>query len=124
MIGQITSKQGAALAKFLHELRPEWDTPGISDALWQARGFAPVGELAAAAIRATLDHANRTPKIIALDGPHWRGGEAMPRIPTPNDAERCSICSETLARCRRLWSQDHDFQSVTDRKRNATRRAP
>ena len=124
MIGQITNRQATALAKFIHELRSEWDVPGITDALWQARGFAPVAELAQAAIRAASEPANRTPKIIALNGPHWRGSEATPKIPEPDAGLRCSVCSEPKHRCRARWADDHEFVSVADvRGRKAARSA-
>jgi hypothetical protein len=116
MLGQITGKQGHALARFVHELRPDWDVPGIEDALWQARSYAPVVDLASAAMRAALEPSNRTPRVIALDGAHWRGSEAQPKLPEPNDGDRCSTCSEPKARCRARWRDDHPFRSVRDNK--------
>lgn len=80
MTGTITDDQARALSHLVTLLRPGWDVSGIRAALSKARHHADASELAIAAIRACQDPANRTPAVIALDGPHWRtGGGALTR---------------------------------------------
>lgn len=108
----MTHRQGQALAKFLAALRPDWDTPGIEHQLGKARHAAPVDALAIAAIKAAATVTNRSPAVIGLDGPHWRGSDVAPRIAPPAADERCSTCSMRRDRCRETWATDHEFVSA------------
>lgn len=110
---KITHRQAQALARFIHELRPDWDAPGITNAIGDARTVGPASLVACAAIRAAVTLANRTPAVIALEGPHWRPTETFaPRFTGPTSAERCSVCSEREDRCRSRWASDHAFESA------------
>ena len=98
----ITGAQAHALAALVHELRPDWDTSGISKALYAARDIGTADELSHAALYAAVDPRNRTPAVIALAGPHWtRGRElastsAVPGVSDPrcetHDWERARAC--------------------------------
>lgn len=119
---QMTHTQAVALAKFVHTLRGDWDVPGIEHALGVARTRAGAGDLAVAAITAAASHSNRTPAVIALDGPHWRklpGGGPRPEAVGPE--RTCSICTQTYEACRFTWADDHEFLSVVEQARRAVK---
>ncbi len=78
IIPPINHDQATKLAALIHALRPDWDKPGILDALAKARNRGNASDVCIAAIRcATGGHA-RTPAVIALDGAHWRPPETKP----------------------------------------------
>ncbi len=88
----MTHTQATQVAAAVHALRPDWDEPGIVDALGRARNRGSGPELAVAAIRAGADQRNRTPAVIALDGAHWRPA-ATPVAdsrPGPDISRRCN----------------------------------
>ena len=66
------------LASLVHELRPDWDEPGIRSALSRVAD-RPLIDVTAAAVAACRRIDQRSPGIIALDGPHW---------PTAQQAQR------------------------------------
>lgn len=91
MTGTITDDQARALAQFVATLRPRelrWDVPGVRAALSQARHRGSIDELAVAAIRAAMVLENRTPAVIALDGPHWHTQGTSTAVVSAR-AERC-----------------------------------
>ena len=122
-INEMTHRQAKPLVAFIHELRGDWDVPGIEYALGKARTLAPAAAVAVAAIKAAGNAHNRTPAVIAMEGAHWRDSEAKPRFVTPDPSERCSICSERQGRCETVWADDHAFLSVAENMRQLTRRA-
>lgn len=81
-----------AVAFLVNRLRPDWDTPGIIAALTGA----PRHDLAALALAAVHAAANRpdqrTPAVIALDGPHWRIQPDPDPQPEPDHGPVCHIC--------------------------------
>lgn len=113
----MTFKQGQALARFLHELRNDWDVLGIESALQKARDRGQAHEVAQAAIRAAALASNRTPAVIPMEGPHWQashsGAAATSRPERLEPHERCSTCQKSQARCEgdpRYGGDDHRFQ--------------
>lgn len=109
----MTYKQGQALARFIATMRPDWDTPGIEDALGKARSLAPCGDLAIAAIKAASAATNRTPAVIAMEGAHWRGAEHKPQR-TYDPRGVCQRCGQSEQHCRTRWGDDHEFLSVEE----------
>lgn len=109
----MTHRQATTLAAFIHELRGDWDTHGVLDAIGKARDLAPGPDLACAAIRAASLASNRTPAVIGMDGPHWRGTTAAPRFETPAKADTCSVCYQRRDVCRSRWAGDHEFVPLT-----------
>jgi hypothetical protein len=101
--------QAKEIARSVHAIRRDWDRPGIEDALGRARFLADAASVAIAAHRAAADPANRTPAVIALDGPHWRDAVKPPHFAPPTPAQRCGTCSEREDVCRSRWADDHDF---------------
>lgn len=96
---EISGKLINRLASVLHEARPDWQEPGILDALTKATslprcvdGFA----LVVASARAANDGKNRTPAVIALDGKHWH--EVAPASPT-TDRLPSSVPWACCAKC-------------------------
>ncbi len=88
----MTHTQATKVAAAVHALRPDWDIPGIVDALGRARDRGSGPEVAVAAIRAGADQRNRTPAVIALDGAHWRPAATTvaDSRPGPHISRRCS----------------------------------
>lgn len=123
MTGQpITHRQARTLAAFIHELRGDFDRPGIEYALGQARGMAESFDLAHAMIEVARSAHNRSPAVIAYDGPHWRRATTPPRQQTPSKADTCSICYQRKDTCRDRWADDHDFQPLATGRRPAETR--
>lgn len=110
---QMSPKQGRALARFLHELRPDWDVAGIDAQLGYARGLGSAPDLAIAAIRAASSSRNRTPAAIGHQGgEHWQ--QTTPATPTrprgPSREDQCAYCGQGRTRCRQLYTGDHEFE--------------
>lgn len=103
---QLTKRRAETLAAWLHELRDDWDTPGILTALGNAKNRPDrpdAYQIHTAAGRCAADPSNRTPAVIALDGRHWRPWQtddpAEPKgTPTPPRVEhmRCTRCGFTV----------------------------
>lgn len=69
------------LASLAHAIRPDWDEQGIHAQLRKVSD-RPLVDLAAATIDVCRRHDQRTPKVIALDGPHWRTNTQQTDQPT------------------------------------------
>jgi hypothetical protein len=123
MFNPLNHTQAKAVAKAIHELRPEWDVDGIVHHLGLARARGDGFDVAVAAMRAAHVVSNRTPAVISLDGAHWRDVVAKPgppkHEPSPGKHERCTTCSEREDDCRRKWSHDHDYQPAVQVSRRA-----
>lgn len=102
-----------AIAYLVGCVRPDWDTPGTMAAL-RRRQDAPVGDLAIAALYAAITRSDqRTPAVIALDGPHWRIQPVEPdHAPARVDyGPRCWICGldRDLHTSRVALCADHEW---------------
>gem|GEM_PF-1707314 len=73
---QISRDDAQIIARWVHQIRPTWDLPGILAAL-SKRGDAQPARLALAALAAAATASNRSPAVIAMDGNHWRIGHAI-----------------------------------------------
>lgn len=110
---RITHDQAKRLAELIHWLRGDWDVKGILAALYDAAGKGGNFDLAQAAIRAASDPGNRTPAVIALEGPHWRLDQVMPNQKStgPPPVRVCHTCWEAHAEgisCDPAPNIDHD----------------
>lgn len=119
MTFEMNQHEAAALAGFLEKLRKRvpgdpWHKPGIENALGNARHRAQAPDLAMAAIAACIEPTNRTPAVIGMDGAHWREASKPPRPAKVEPNERCSVCSEHQAKCRQIWTDDHEFESAAE----------
>jgi hypothetical protein len=90
------------LTELVRSLRPEWDRPGIADAIWKARDKGSAIDVCVAAVKACV-LSNRTPAVIPLDGNHWREVVAGPsRLQAADKAvhcEKCGIVHTALSPC-------------------------
>lgn len=69
----ITRSQGQALAALLHQLRGDWDLPGINAAIRKAAAHGSAADVAVAACRCAANPEMRTPALISEPGTHWQG---------------------------------------------------
>lgn len=122
--GQMTPRQGRAFARFLSELRPDWDLGGIDHQLGLARGLGTSPQLAIAAILAACTASNRTPAAIGHQGGrHWQQVAAFMDTSTGTAAQRrreprCMDCNRTRDECTRIAaladSDGHTFRPLPD----------
>ncbi len=90
---KFTPEHAKHLTPLIESLRPDWQRPGIADAIWKARGKGTALEVCIAAIKACV-LSNRTPAVIPLDGAHWNETVHAPngRRGTADKASHCSAC--------------------------------
>jgi hypothetical protein len=80
---EITQPQAVALAALIRSLRldsegrPDWDASGIDTQIAACRTRGTAWDVAHAALYAAEDRTNRTPRVIALAGPHWTRGKPL-----------------------------------------------
>lgn len=92
------------LAALIQSLRPDWDLPGINDALYRAKDRGDAIEVCVGALRGSVP-TNRTPAVIPLDGNHWRdtvAAHSAKRVAAADKAshcERCGIVHTPLSPC-------------------------
>lgn len=90
---KFTPEHAKQLTALVCALRPDWDRPGVADAIWKARDKGSAIDVCVAAIKACV-LSNRTPAVIPLGGNHWReGGTTQVRRPgTADKASHCDAC--------------------------------
>src|SRR6266498_3551837 len=89
---KLTPEHAKHLTTLIGALRPDWDRPGIADAIWRAKDRGNAIEVCAAAIRACTP-LSRTPAVIPMDGNHWRETTTKPaRRATIDAVARCGNC--------------------------------
>jgi hypothetical protein len=86
---KFTPEHAKHLTALICALRPDWDRPGVADAIWKARDKGNALDVCAAAVKACV-LSNRTPAVIPLDGNHWR--EVTPAVSRPRAADKASHC--------------------------------
>jgi hypothetical protein len=120
---KMTPKGARELAAFVRTVRlrsggVEWHVSGIEDVLTRHRDMADEVDLAIAAIRAAAAPVNRTPGVIPLEGPHWRGlgvEQAVRFEPTPA-ALLCAHCSRRRDVCEQDPFAGHEYLPVKDQQ--------
>lgn len=90
----VTGEWVTRLANLVHEIRTDWQEPGIRAALAKVAD-RPLLEVAAAALAATGRVDQRTPAVIALDGEHWRILNPEP-APAPRSPVILTYCEHGL----------------------------
>lgn len=68
---RMTKTQATLIAKFVEEIRPDWQFHGVMAALAKAADKASSSAVAIAAITAASDPDCQTPGVIPTDGSHW-----------------------------------------------------
>lgn len=100
---KISQDQARALALVINGIRPDWDAAGIYTAIGRAKDMGDIAEVALAAIKAAQLETNRTPAVIAMQGPHWSSPSATVKL----TAESCPIHDVRPAHnchcCRSEW---------------------
>ena len=86
---KFTPEHAKHLTALVQSLRPDWDRPGVADAIWKARDKGSAIDVCAAAVKACV-LSNRTPAVIPLDGNHWR--ESVAAVGRPRAADKASHC--------------------------------
>ena len=77
---RLNRSQGEALTALLHQLRKDWDLPGIRAALQKAAELGSPADVAVAACRVASNPQAKTPGLIPEPGTHWQGLAAGQRI--------------------------------------------
>lgn len=75
MTKRITPDQARALATLVVAMRTDgepWDAQGVYVAIGKAATRGTADEVIHAALAAAATATNRTPAVIAMDGPHWQ----------------------------------------------------
>lgn len=103
---------------------PRWDEAGVMAEIAKVKE-RHLADVILAVIRAADDRTAKTPGVISATGStHWRergGGERLAPQREPFDyAGCCAVCSLPEAKCRAVW-QDHQYVSVAEYRKNATR---
>lgn len=101
----------------MNMLRPDWPKQQLRTLLKDERiTDRPRRDVCVALSWIACEPNSHTPYRVLEAGPWWRaaGTDATTskrEKVEPN--ERCSICSESLDKCRRVWSDDHEFEAST-----------
>ena len=113
----LSKPQAQALAHLIHQLRPEWDEPGIMAQLAKVVSVNPF-DTAMACIRAAANEAAKSPGVISVTtGEHWREKVSKSDAPyPPRREEACLDCGAHLDQCR---CGNHRVQPPGKNPRNA-----
>jgi NOL1/NOP2/fmu family ribosome biogenesis protein len=122
-VTKMTPKGARELAAFVRTVRlrsggVEWHVSGIEDVLTRHRDMADEVDLAIAAIRAAAAPVNRTPGVIAHEGPHWRGLGESERVRFEPTAKEllCAHCSRRRDVCELDVHAGHKFLARKDQR--------
>ncbi len=107
MMPRFTKVQTKVLVAQIHQLRHEWDTPGILAAVeaCDGKGF-PYGDTVKAAVNLAVNPEARTPGLLPLPGTHWQGTRSVAGRLAPvmcpdhpdHEAGGCPQCIDEAAR--------------------------
>lgn len=121
----MSKSQGEALVALLHQLRHDWDTPGIRVAVQRAQTLGSPADVATAACRVAANTAAKTPGLIPEPGAHWQGTTVAQRtapVMCPDHPDqrltRCAPCEAILN------STDHTAGAALVRKALREARKP
>lgn len=107
------------LAAALHQLRPDWSVRQLLTLLNEpSLRDRPRRDVIVALSWVAAESGTASPYRVLEAGPWWRAvavdGQVTSNRDNPDPRERCSVCSLSVARCRQLWSHDHDFVSAVE----------
>lgn len=106
-----TSTTISHLVALIYEVRPDWESVVVRAVLNAHADQVRLSDLSVAAIRCAADPTVVSPKVIGWRGPHWRGLQTKPGIPS-DPGPKCGVCGKPEPRC---WSErpgpdDHQFE--------------
>lgn len=109
------------LADGFHHIRPDWPTQQLKTLLKSpALVDRPRRDVLVALAWVAAESGTSSPYRVLEAGPWWRAagvdGQVTSNRDNPDARERCSVCSLSHARCRLLWSANHDFVSAVETK--------
>lgn len=87
MHAQMSDSQRRALAVLIHEIRDDWQVPGVAAVISSVRDRDPL-ETCIAFLRGTARTDQRTPAFLARDGAHWH---SRAQVNADHRFERCSV---------------------------------
>lgn len=125
----MTKPDAEKIAQEVHAARPDWDTAGILAALGQIRDRGTIAQLREVALAAAIAPGNRTPRVIALEGPHWDAARAQGAASGPRktcETHEIELSAEGVCRCCRadrlvsgeehpIGPKDRSFASIEGR---------
>lgn len=104
------------IAAAMHVLRPDWPAASVLTMIRKNLIDRPRRDVTVALSWIACEANSHTPARVLESGPWWIAvgvdGTTTPRFSKVEAEKRCSVCSESQERCRRLWSDDHEFWSV------------
>jgi hypothetical protein len=106
------------IAASLHVLRPDWPSAQIRTLIRDHLQDRPRRDVLVALSWVAGDSASHTPYRVLQNGPWWKAAAADRTTIDPADRTDsgllCAICLQPEHRCRRAWSEDHDYVSVEE----------
>lgn len=117
----VTGEWVARLASLVHEIRPDWQEPGIRSALAKVVD-RPLLDVTVAAVAACRRIDQRTPAVIACDGDHWPKAQAQRTYTEPGIVTYCPH-GEPGTRCLICHPRTHQGVGPTPEQRAAIRAA-
>lgn len=118
----INEQQQRAVVYLAASCRPSgarrWNEAGIAAAVAKV-AHRSLPDVILAVVRAAADRNAETPGVIPSAGPHWEEGSYQPvhePVIVPSHL-RCRVCDHPEAECRRLWTDDHDYDPRRNLKR-------
>jgi hypothetical protein len=105
------------IAASLHVLRPDWPSGQIRTLIRDNLQERPKRDVLVALTWVAGDIASHTPYRVLEQGPWWKAA-AADRTVAPQEhtdpGRLCSTCLQPEARCRQVWSEDHDYVSAEE----------
>lgn len=115
MTTTLSNQQINALAFLMHELRPEWDTPGCVAALRRCPEVG-LGDLMIAVAKGAVDQANDTPAaLVHLNNRAWDSDWYLPCKTHPNTRAR-----RTNGECAACWTDRQVRELEAEAERGVT----
>lgn len=100
------------IAAAAHQLRPDWPVASLLTIIRKNLIDRPRRDVAVALAWVACETNTANPARVLEAGPWWKAagveGKSSHRD-NPEPADRCTTCSLSQARCRQLWTGDHDF---------------
>lgn len=97
----------------VNRLRPDWPTASIRTIIAKHLADRPRRDVAVALAWVACEPQSATPARVLEAGPWWRAASVeggTTREPFDRGSF-CAHCEQPADRCRRIWADDHEFES-------------